>query len=165
MNNNKIDNNEQFIYSDGGRKLCGYKGNANDCVTRAIEIATGKPYKEIYGEINELAKKERITKKKKVKSNAREGVYPNTWKKYIKSLGWEWTPTMFIGSGCKTHLKESDLPKGILIVSVSRHLTVVKNGVIYDTGNPSRGGSRCVYGSFKKKKNEISNNRKNNQIK
>lgn len=143
---------EKFIYSDGGRKLSGYKGDANDCVVRAIAIATGNPYKDVYDDINKLAKKEYITKRKKAKSSAREGVYPNTWKKYIKSLGWEWTPTMFIGSGCKIHLKESELPKGTLIVSVSRHLTVINDGVIYDTTNPSRGGSRCVYGYFKKKK-------------
>ena len=120
---------ENFIYSDGGRSDAGYCGDTRDCVTRSIAIATGKPYKEVYNEINELAKSERITKKKKKKSNAREGVYPRTWKKYLTSLGWEWTPTMFIGSGCKVHLREDELPKGTLLVSLSQHLTTVIDGV------------------------------------
>ena len=141
---------EIFIYSDGGRSDAGYRGKANDCVTRTIAIATGKAYCEVYNELNELAKTERITKRKKKKSSAREGVYARTWKKYIKSLGWEWTPTMFIGSGCRVHLKESELPKGTLIVSVSGHLTTVIDGVIHDIYNPSREGNRCVYGYFKK---------------
>jgi hypothetical protein len=144
---------EKFVYSDGGRSDAGYKGDASDCVTRSIAIATGKPYQEVYDEINELSKTERITKRKKKKSTAREGVYGRTWKKYIKSLGWEWTPTMFIGSGCKVHLKENELPTGTLIVSVSRHLTTVIDGVIHDVGDPSREGSRCVYGYFKKQDN------------
>ena len=144
---------KKFVYSDGGRLDAGYFGNANDCVTRSIAIATGKPYKEVYGEINELAKSERITKRKRKKSSAREGVYPRTWKKYIKSLGWEWTPTMFIGSGCRVHLREDELPKGTLLVSLSQHLTTVIDGVIHDKYNPSREGSRCVYGYFKKQDN------------
>jgi hypothetical protein len=35
-----------------------------------------------------------------------------------------------------------------LIVSVSKHLTAVIDGMIYDTHDPSRGGSRCVYGYY-----------------
>jgi len=140
----------KFNYADGGRTDAGYKGNTGDCVTRAISIATGKPYQEIYGEINELAKNERTGKRKKTKSNSRTGVYKNTYKKYLISLGWKWTPTMFIGSGCKVHLKKDELPNGTLILSLSRHLTTVIDGVIYDTYDPSREGTRCVYGYYSK---------------
>ena len=27
-------------------------------------------------------------------------------KNILKNLGWQWTPTMFIGQGCKVHLKK-----------------------------------------------------------
>ena len=43
---------------------------------------------------------------------------------------------------------QSELPPGPLIVKVSRHLTAVIDGVLYDTHNCSRGGARCVYGYF-----------------
>ena len=71
-------------------------------------------------------------------------------KKYLKKLGWNWTPTMFIGQGCKVHLKKNELPGGTLIVSCSKHITVVKNGVLHDTYDCSRRGTRCVYGYWTK---------------
>ena len=37
---------------------------------------------------------------------------------------------MSIGSGCKIHLRSSELPRGPLIVKVSRHLTAVIDGVL-----------------------------------
>jgi hypothetical protein len=36
-------------------------------------------------------------------------------------------------------------------VRVSKHLSAVIDGVIQDTHNPSRGGSRCVYGYYIKR--------------
>jgi len=53
-----------------------------------------------------------------------------------------------VGAGCQVHLRSDELPKAILIVKVSKHLTAVLNGVIQDTHNPSRGGNRCVYGYY-----------------
>jgi len=38
-----------------------------------------------------------------------------------------------------------------LIVKVSKHLTTVIDGVLHDTHDPSRRGSRCVYGYYLKK--------------
>jgi hypothetical protein len=37
-----------FIYDDGGRTEAGFSGDAGDCVTRAIAIATRQPYREVY---------------------------------------------------------------------------------------------------------------------
>jgi len=139
-----------FIFDDGGRASAGYKGHANDCVTRAIAIATGKPYQEIYDSLNQLAKAEKIGKRKKSKSSSRTGVYKYSYAKYLASLGWKWVPTMQIGSGCQVHLRQGELPSGRLIVSVSRHLVAVIDGVIHDLNNPARGGNRCVYGYYMK---------------
>ncbi|MBP3707562.1 MAG: hypothetical protein J6J36_03000 [Clostridia bacterium] len=139
----------EFNYNDGGRAKY-FKGKTGDCVTRAIAIATEKDYLEVYNIINELAKKEKITEKKKKKSNARTGVYKDTYKKYLESLGWKWYPCMRIGSGCTTHLCKEELPNGTIICRLSRHLVCVKDGVINDTYDCSRGETRCVYGYFKK---------------
>lgn len=150
----------EFQYNDGGRAEAGYKGKAGDCVTRSIAIATGRPYQEVYDEINALAKTER---RKRGKSSARNGVHKATIRKYLASLGWEWTPTMFFGSGCQVHLTDGELPSGRLIVSVSKHITAVIDGIIHDTHDPQRStiivedgiqrvASRCVYGYWQKVK-------------
>lgn len=136
----------EFVYSDGGRSKYFKAEHVGDCATRAICNATGKDYKEVYDAINALAKKERTGKRKRGVSSARDGVYINTFKKYLASIGWEWHPTMQIGSGCKVHLRKEELPDGVLILNLSRHYTCVKDGVLYDTYDCSRDGGRCVYG-------------------
>lgn len=137
----------EFRYSDGGRSKYFQTERVGDCVTRAIANASGRDYKEVYDAINELAKSERKGKRKRGISSARNGVYRQTEKKYIEEvLGWKWHPTMQIGQGCKVHLCADELPSGTLIVAVSKHLTCVKDGVLYDTYDCSRDGTRCVYG-------------------
>lgn len=140
----------KLVNSDGGRSKY-FKGDAGDCVCRAICNATGEDYKKIYDLINELSKSERTGKKKKGVSSARNGVYKDTTKRVIEDyLGWKWHPTMTIGSGCKCHLREEELPKGTIIVKVTKHVTCVKDGVLYDTYDCSREGTRCVYGYWAK---------------
>lgn len=138
----------EFVYDDGGRKEAGFKGDARDCVCRSIAIATGKPYKEVYDTINEFAKAERISKRKHRKSNARTGVYTVTTRKIMAYYGWRWVPTMQIGQGCTVHLKADELPKGRLVVKLSKHCVAVIDGVIHDTYDCSRDETRCVYGYF-----------------
>lgn len=136
----------KVVYTDGGRAAAGYKGSAGDCVTRSIAIATGRPYQEVYDALNTVARAERPRRGKR--SSSRDGVKKQTFKKYLEGLGWKWHPTMTIGSGCKVHLKAEELPTGRLIVSVSRHLVAVIDHVVYDTHDPQRNGTRCVYGYF-----------------
>lgn len=139
-----------FVYATGGRENY-FKGKTGDCVVRSICNATGKDYKEVYDAINLIAKSEHHGKRKRGTSNARSGVFKYTYKKYIEEvLGWKWHPCMTIGSGCKVHLCSYELPKGTLIVSVSGHHTCVKDGVLYDTYDCSRDGTRCVYGYWSK---------------
>lgn len=44
-----------FVVDDGGRAMAGFIGYAGDCVTRAIAIATGLPYRQVYDDLNEIA--------------------------------------------------------------------------------------------------------------
>lgn len=134
-------------YDDGGREAAGFKGTARDCVCRAVAIATGTPYLEAYTALNELACDERAGRGR---SSARTGVKRGTMHRYLESLGWQWTPTMQIGRGCRVHLRSDELPPGRLIVRVSRHLCAVLDGVLHDTHDCSRGGRRCVYGYWSK---------------
>jgi len=139
-----------FRHDDGGRAAAGYKGKTGDCVCRAIAIATGKPYQEVYDGLRHLAKGERTGKRKRSLSSPRTGVYKRTYRKYLESIGWAFTPTMTIGSGCTVHLRDGELPQGTIIAKLSGHLTTVIDGVIHDTHDPSRAGRRCVYGYFQK---------------
>lgn len=141
----------KFIFNDGGRALAGFKGTAGDCVCRSIAIATGKPYNEVYNSLaagNVAQRRSKRTKKKG--KTAREGIHTGRkwFKEYMKTLGFEWVPTMLIGQGCKVHLKEGELPAGKLVVALSKHMTAVIDGVINDTHDPSRDGVRCVYGYY-----------------
>lgn len=142
----------RFQFNDGGRAAAGYQGQTGDCVTRAIAIATGLPYQEVYDKINEAGQGERITRarRKRGRSTARTGVYKPTTRRFMESLGWRWVPTMQIGTGCRVHLREDELPMGRIIVSVSRHLCAVIDGVLNDTYDCSRDGTRCVYGFWHK---------------
>ena len=140
----------KFHFNDGGRIAAGYKGSAGDCVVRSVAIATGLPYQEIYDQVNKLSARERTGKRKRGTSNARSGVHKSTIKWLMESLGWQWTPTMQIGSGCTVHLRAAELPSGRLVVSVSKHLTAVIDGVIHDAHDCSRRGTRCVYGYWQK---------------
>lgn len=140
----------KWTYNDGGREAAGFKGKTDDCVCRAIAIAAERPYIEVYALINQFAKSERTGSKKKRKSNARTGVYKNCIRKVMEHYGFSWVPTMQIGSGARVHLRADELPKGRLVVIVSKHSTAVIDGVINDTYDCSREGTRCVYGYYTK---------------
>jgi hypothetical protein len=139
----------EWEYNDGGRAKAGYKGKTGDCVARAIAIASGLPYKEVYDVLAEGTGSQRKSKHtdKRAKS-ARNGInIKRKWfKDYMESIGFTWNATMTIGSGCKVHLKSSELPEGRIICRVSKHIVAVIDGVIQDTNDPSREGTRCVYG-------------------
>ena len=136
----------RFQYNDGGRAAAGFRGDAGDCVTRAIAIATRQDYLTVYDSLNALAKSERTSKGKRGVSSARNGVYKQTVGRYLEGIGWSFTTTMGIGTGFRVHLRDGELPMGRLIVTVSKHECAVINGVIHDTSDPSRAGTRCVYG-------------------
>lgn len=136
--------NQTFVYNDGGRLEAGFtrKSKRGDCVVRAIAIAAELPYLAVRAELNDRAAL--------LTDVAEVGVYPDVYRPYLAELGWCWTPTMHIGSGCKVHLVGSELPSGRLIARTSRHLVAVIDGVIYDNHDSSRGGKRCVYGYWTK---------------
>ena len=69
----------EFVRDDGGRAAAGYKGEASDCVCRAIAIATGLPYQTVYDALNGLAANERPARRKRGKSSSRTGVYKATF--------------------------------------------------------------------------------------
>ena len=59
----------KYIYNDGGRSKY-FKGKANDCVCRAISIASNRDYKEVYDSL------------KKALGTPRNGVF-------VLRIGWQ----------------------------------------------------------------------------
>jgi hypothetical protein len=131
--------------NDGGRAEAGYRGKTGDCVVRAITIATGIPYKEVY---NALAIEQATVRGRKT---CRRGVARPVYDRFLKDLGWTWVPCMTIGSGCRVHLREDELPNGTIICRLSKHLVAVIDGILQDTYDCSRMGTRCVYGYYEKR--------------
>ena len=148
----------QFVYDDGGRAAGGVKGSAGDCVTRAIAIATGKPYREVYDAlfagIHSLAAGRSRAAKRAARGGGRRGTTPRNgvsrkvYEAYLASIGWRWVPTMQIGTGARVHLRADELPAGRVIVRLSKHIAAVIDGVLHDTYQDDRDGTRCVYGYF-----------------
>lgn len=133
-----------FTFHDGGRQAAGYgrKSKRGDCVVRAIAIACERPYQRVVDDLNERAQL--------LTCVTERGVSRDVYEPYLAELGWFWTPTMLIGSGCKVHLLATELPSGRLICRVSVHLVAVIDGVIYDNHDPRRNGTRCVYGYYRR---------------
>ena len=135
----------RFEYNDGGRSKYFAASNVGDCVVRAIAIATNTDYMETYNAISEIGKQ-----------TPRNGVKKTVIKKYLQGkLGWRWVALMGIGTGCRFHLTDNEIPnKGNVIVSLSKHLACIKDGTLNDTYDCSRDGTRCVYGYWIKETEE-----------
>ncbi len=147
-----------FVHDDGGRAAAGFKGSTGDCVTRAIAIATGLPYREVYDALHQGALNDRVVtaklelrygKNARRHASPRDGVHPRVYRRYLAELGWQWVPTMQIGQGTTVHVRADELPAGRLIVRLSKHLAAVVDGVLHDTGDCSRDGTRAVYGYWR----------------
>lgn len=143
----------EFNYNDGGRANAGYKGYTGDCVCRAITIASGLPYEQVYKSLsngNLTQRKSKHVRSSYNKKTASHGInVRRKWfKDYMRSIGFSWVPTMLIGQGCKVHLKAEELPTGKLVLLVSKHYTAVIDGILNDTYDCSRDETRCVYGYY-----------------
>jgi hypothetical protein len=145
----------RWLYNDGGRWDAGYRPrHAGDCVCRAIAIATERPYREVYEELfAEIGWSPGGRGRKDADGLVHRRAHNEDalLRRYLAQRGWGWTPTRRMDTGCTTvRLQSYELPLGRLIVSVSRHLVAVIDGVINDTGDCSRYGTRRVYGYFAK---------------
>jgi len=158
----------RWVYNDGGRAAAGFLGKTGDCFTRAVAIASCRSYQEVYTFVNRVAKEikehgdaaithnQRSAQKKIMRDRlryrsmgaARRGVAKPAYDEVMHRMGWVWTATMAWGTGCKTHLKSEDLPSGCLVCRVTKHMVAVIDGILHDTYDASRGGTRCVYGYF-----------------
>lgn len=144
-----------WVYDDGGREAAGFQGHTGDCAARAVAIVTGRGYQEVYDDLAAFAAEHeagRRARGKRTPSHPRTGYHSDTLRAYLAERGWRWVPTMEVGTGTRVHLSD-DLYDEIaflgevrVIVRLSRHYAAVAEGTIRDTHDPSREGTRAVYG-------------------
>ena len=139
-----------FIYDDGGRAAAGFKGKTGDCVARALAIATGLPYQQVYDRLAEGNKNQRVTKHTRKslagKATARNGVYTGRkwFKDYMAELGFKWTPLAKVGEPTTTTV--ADMSGGTYVLSLRRHSAALIDGHLHDTWDSSYGGTAKVFG-------------------
>jgi hypothetical protein len=125
-------------------------------VPRAIAIATGKPYREVYAalaaETHEYVRKwprSKVAGWIRRSRNGRGfdpsyGVFSKIHDRYLSRLGWEFTPT----KDRRVRLRADELPRGRIIVKVNRHLVAAIDGVIHDAFDSGGAGCRPVLGYY-----------------
>ena len=128
----------RYHYNDGGRCDAGFKGQTSDCVTRAIAIATGTRYRQVYRELTELTKSMTGGLETSVASGCSNAVAH----RYLIDLGWSVVPTP------NRYLKDAPRDQRILVKLTERHDVAVINGTVHDSWD-SRVSRRTKCGSPK----------------
>ncbi len=126
-----------FSLNDGGRLDAGFKGGAGDCVTRAIAIATGAPYRRVYNELKQL----QTEMTGGLKRSVRGGVGTAISHKYLTDRGWQ----LYITNG--EYMTGETIPMARVVIAMQhRHMVTVVDGTVNDTWD-SRRSSRTKNGA------------------
>lgn len=131
----------KLLITDGGRAASGFKGEARDCVCRAIAIVLQMDYAEVYKQINAICKGSGFAG-----VTARTGLPKAATRKVMESFGFKWVALVEPGSSVRVHMREGELPEGRVICRLTKHVVAVIDGVVHDTHDPCRAGNRTVYG-------------------
>jgi len=131
--------NLKFTLNDGGRRDAGFKGHTGDCVTRAVCIATGAPYRQTYNALGELY----AEMSGGLKRTARGGVATPVSFRYLTDRGWKLrlTPNAYFTA-------EAIPMQGTIIAVLHRHDVAVIDGVVMDSWD-SRKSNRTKCGAPK----------------
>lgn len=133
-----------YQYDDGGRSKYFRAKNVGDCVCRAIAIASGKDYKEVYNMLYKASG-----------DSPRNGVMTSSvrFKRFMREQGFVWVSLCQIGSKQSSHFYKGEIPSvGRLVCSAHRHEVAVVDGIVRDTWDSrynSWGEPRRVYGYWK----------------
>ena len=115
-----------FQTNDGGRRAAGFKGNASDCVVRAIAITTGKDYLEVYKHVAGL------NKQTVGKRSARNGVSKEVAARAHAYFG---LSKVRLPKGPKPTFSEAYGRYGNCIVTSTGHECALVGGYLQDTAD------------------------------
>jgi hypothetical protein len=113
---------QDFVWDDGGRSKAGFVGLTGDCVPRAISIATGIAYRDVYHALQQSSPQ-----------SPRYGVSESVYSQYLKQRGWQHRR---IDGGL---VDEEKFPDGLVIIGCQKtypskgHLFALVEGSIRDT--------------------------------
>jgi hypothetical protein len=115
----------RWAYDDGGRGSAGLEFNfedeINECVTRAIAIATGRAYGEVYDMVDEFGRAAGHL------DIACEGVPFELTRELMSEIGWRWVPLR------NASLVTGSLPdEPRLIADMPGHVCAIIDGVVRD---------------------------------
>lgn len=146
--------NSGQVHTDGGRQHNNsYSGTAGDCVPRAIAIATGMPYSQVYSRLQNLTNIHNNTSNNNLSRCCEYGTDAKIYHPYLESMGWRYNP------GSRLSFGSSQLQQGTVMVLIrfhrsgENHLFTMTNGVAYDTFSPYQRGQQegyNIYGYYKK---------------
>ena len=125
-----------YKFNDGGRADAGFKGDAGDCVARAIAILLDLPYEEARVAVAEerAVEFDRLVKRGKRPSgprySANAGVPRNVTYKVFTKLGL--TKVKLPKGPCPTY-NEAWWRYGDCIVSTNKHVCAIVGGYLCDT--------------------------------
>lgn len=108
-----------FRVDDGGRRAAGFPVQ-RDCSVRAVAIATGMSYRDAYVALAGL--------------RPTGGVDADVSDRLLAAAGFTYTAT----AGRTVRLRTDELPRlALMVIKMWEHLTVVADGTILDTGDPT----------------------------
>ena len=120
-----MDRIQHFFWNDGGRSSCGFVGLAGDCVTRALSIAAGLVYRDVYSDLSKMAG-----------MSPRSGMVDSITSQYLADRGWERQAKKGV------LVEDFSIQPGTSIIECKKlrrgngHVFTVINGVLHDTWDP-----------------------------
>lgn len=101
-----------------------------DCVIRAIMKATNQTWSQVYSDLCEIGAK------KFLMPNS-----PKVYNEYLERLSWKKQPMPKRPNGIRSYKRytveefANENPKKTFVISIANHLTVMSDGILYDTWN------------------------------
>lgn len=112
----------EYQYDDGGRKASGRKGEADDCVVRALAIAAGRDYGEVYRRVADAMQEATGVK------SARNGVPKKVCEVLRREYGFEKVKQ---GRGPRMSYHEVAHRYRTAIVTTNKHVCAIVDGRSY----------------------------------
>lgn len=108
--------------------------HVNDCTVRAISLATGRSWDQTYRQLSEFAQYLAVMPD--------DVVYIDSYldEHFDRIYVCKQNRKITVGDFVKQH------PYGTYLITMSGHITCAKDGIIYDTFNPS---DRFLWGAYK----------------
>ena len=99
--------------------------DVEDCTVRSISVAQGKTWDRVYDELSDLAREQGLM------FSSTEFIDSYLDERYERVCYKNNKVAMTVGEFVETH------PTGVFLITMRGHITCVKDGVLYDTWNPS----------------------------